>query len=222
MISPRYIIHEAKEIGIPGAYRQFSHRILNKAVNYQVLKGMKITMHDLSPSSSEHSDQFEGRFLDYPTLLELSKDPDSKLPLSFVDEAVKRGDECYGLWNGKELAGYGWYSKRPTAIRDGLFLHFDDGYIYMYKGYTKPNYRGQRVHSLGMAQALKAYSNQGYKGFVSYVESHNVRSLRSVYRLGYADIGKIFILRAFGRYLIHHSYGCDKFKFHVRSTLFTN
>ena len=59
------------------------------------------------------------------------------------------------------------------------------------------------------------YLDRGYKGLVSYVESNNFDSLKSVSRMGYEKFGSIYLMRAFGRYLIHVSPGCERFGFAI-------
>lgn len=85
----------------------------------------------------------------------------------------------------------------------------------MYKGYTHHNYRGQRLHAIGMTRALAEYLKRGFEGLVSYVEATNYSSLKSVYRMGYRDFGKIYVFRIFGKYLIHSSKGCKKYGFGI-------
>src|SRR5262249_50981302 len=96
-----------------------------------------------------------------------------------------------------------------------LKLHFNPEYIYMYKGFTHDNYRGQRLHAIGMNLALREYLNRGYRGLVSYVESNNFASLKSVYRMGYKDFGTVYILKMLGEKLIYSSPGCKKYDFYV-------
>jgi L-amino acid N-acyltransferase YncA len=85
----------------------------------------------------------------------------------------------------------------------------------MYKGFTHPNYRGQRLHAIGMTMALDHYLNQGYRGLVSWVEANNIRSLRSCYRMGYRHFGEIYVVKIFRKYLILCSKGCEDYGFKV-------
>jgi hypothetical protein len=87
----------------------------------------------------------------------------------------------------------------------------------MYKGYTHPKYRGRRLHAIGMTRALQAYQERAYKGLISYVESNNYSSLKSVYRMGYVDFGRIYVARIFGRYYLWATPGCRAFGFELRS-----
>ena len=83
----------------------------------------------------------------------------------------------------------------------------------MYKGYTAARHRGHRLHAIGMVRALQHYLTLGYEGLVSYVESNNFSSLRSVYRMGYFDFGTIQVVRLFGRYITRASAGCRDWDF---------
>lgn len=135
---------------------------------------------------------------------------------TFLRQAFAKGDECYGFLDGSVLAAYGWYSTKPTDIdAPGMVLHFDDRYIYMYKGFTHVKYRGQRLHAIGMTQTLEAYLASGYKGILSYVEWNNFSSLKSCYRMGYSDFGNVYLTRLFGHYLTHSDRGSMNYGLHL-------
>jgi hypothetical protein len=78
----------------------------------------------------------------------------------------------------------------------------------MYKGYTLPEYRGNRLHAVGMARALIASVSDlttregAIRGMISYVDSHNFASLTSCERLGYTVVGTMYVLGLTQRPLI--------------------
>ena len=120
------------------------------------------------------------------------------------------------ICDGDRLAAYGWYAFGATPIGlEGVLLHYSPGYVYMYKGFTHVDYRGQRLHAIGMTRALQHYLSKGYKGIVSYVESINFDSLKSCFRMGYAVFGTVYVVRAFGRYYGFSTPGCRKYAFRV-------
>jgi hypothetical protein len=178
---------------------------INLVVDFRITKAMKIE--EVNPALLDCDEPLEWRFLEAGHLLELATDPDNKMEESFVRAALDKGDECYGALDGEVLACYGWYSNKPTDDYD-LMVHFSPEYMYMYAGYTNPRYRGKRLHGIGMNRALRAYLGRGFKGLVSTVTSHNAGSLKSVYRLGYRDIGNITVLKMGRRAWIHSSRGC--------------
>jgi hypothetical protein len=85
----------------------------------------------------------------------------------------------------------------------------------MYKGFTDPRYRGQRLHAIGMTRALHEYRRRGLRGIVSYVESTNFDSLKSCFRMGYKVFGSIYLARLLGRHFARSSPGCEPYAFRV-------
>lgn len=165
----------------------------------KVLQVVTITPADLDRSFLALAAPLDGAFATAGQLIDAVRfDPHMEMDAAFIEAAFARGDRCYAIWDGPELASYGWYSSRPTDIGDGLYLHFDAAYTYMYKGWTKPSYRGRRLHGIGMARALVDLAGMGSRGLVSYVDRTNTASLRSVYRIGYRDAGHVVTMSLFG------------------------
>ena len=184
-------------------------RSINRVVFFKVFNVMRLEQVD--PEYLSIEPPLEWRLLDRSQLKDFSQNPECDITPEFLDAAVAKGDECYGVFEGGQLASYGWYSNQPTDTSDDLTLFFNSDYIYMYKGFTHPRYRGQRLHAIGMNLALRKYRKLGYKGLVSYAESNNFSSLKSAYRLGFRDIGRIAVWKFFGRPIIVAGHGCRKF-----------
>ena len=159
---------------------------------------------------AEHAD---GRMLQASDLRSHARDPESGLSQAFLNRAGP--DRCVAFFEGDTLTSYGWYAERPTPITEvdgSLVLHFDPAYVYMYNGFTRPAYRGRRLHAVGMAAALVRYTREGKRGIVSYVDSSNYASLRSCMRMGYERFGRVLFVKLGGRYLTYASRGAkDRF-----------
>jgi hypothetical protein len=206
-----------RNFGFSKALVDIGIRAANRVIPFKVLKGVRIETVD--PAFLECDPKYRGLFLDEPLLRQFSTDPKNELKPEFLDDALAKGDECYGFVAGSDLAGYGWYSRKPTRLDlPGLQLHFSDQYVYMYKGFTAQSHRGQRLHAIGMTRALEAYLARGYRGIVSYVEWNNFSSLKSCYRMGYCDFGNIVIAGVGGGYAFHHDAGCRPYGFGVQRT----
>ncbi len=186
-------------------------RAINRIVFVTVLKGVHIGAPN--PAYLDVNHKYRCAFLDRDVLLGFSRHPEYEMSEGFVRHALEKGDESFGILDGGTLASYGWYSNHTTDISDDLRLHFDRRYMYMYKGFTHPDYRGQRLHGVGMTMALKEYLDRGFKGLVSFVEWNNFDSLKSVYKMGYRDFGQIYVVRILGRYLIYRTRGCEDYGF---------
>lgn len=176
-------------------------------------------MEAVNPQFLQCAKPYRGEFLSRAQLTEMVRNrPEYEISERFLREAFDKGDECYGILDGAVLAAYGWYSNAPTAIDcPGMVLHFDDRYIYMYKGFTHVHYRGQRLHAIAKTRAFEAYLSRGYKGLLSYIEWNNFSSLRSCYRIGNQDFGQIYLARLFGRYITYADEGCRRYNFRLES-----
>jgi hypothetical protein len=204
-----------KQLGTAKTIEDVALKTLNQVFFFRILQGLKIEKVD--PEFLNCHEKYRGLFLTEAMLMGFADRPEYELSRRFLDEALGKGDECYGILHGDVLAAYGWYSHTPTEINaPGLMLHFDDRYIYMYKGFTHADHRGQRLHAVGMTRALQAYLGQGYKGILSYVESNNFGSLKSCYRMGYTNFGHLYVARLFGQYLVHSGVGCRRYGFELK------
>jgi hypothetical protein len=170
---------------------------------------------------------YQAGFLDAETVWRYARNPANDLNEESVRRALAAKDECFAIRDGEALAAYGWYSRAGRFhVSDTLQLHFDPTWAYMYRGFTNPAYRGQRLHAIGMTMALAAYRARGCKGFVSVVQSRNEASLKSCARMGYHDFGVIYEVRLgrllgvahpksalLRRHLVFHTPGCARFGF---------
>lgn len=206
----------AQNAGWSGVAYDLHYRALNRVTLYMVLQGMTVTMETLDRQFLSGPERYRYDILDEAALRRYSCDPSNQLRAAFLDQAIRKGDSCYAVLDGETLASFGWYSNRPTRINNGLELQFHPSWIYMYHGHTRDEYRGQRLHAVGMAKATEAFTRRGYKGLISYVEANNFSSLKSVYRMGYRNIGRVAVLRLFGRYLIRLDPSCSEYEFEVK------
>jgi len=177
---------------------------------------MVLTPDTLNPASLENPHGYTLDFVGSDLLLPLAARYADALSPTFIIEALAKGDQCFGVVYDGKLISFGWYSSKATEISEQLTIGFSEKYVYMYKGYTVPEYRGHRLHALGMAHGLLAFSKRGFTGLVSYVEANNFSSLKSCERLGYKNIGKALIARVGKRHRIYMTAGCEKHQFEIR------
>ncbi len=206
-------LNNVKSYGLTGAIYDLGYRAMNRFTTLMVLKCVMIDTADQKFLGANNG--YTYKFLDPEKLAHLSKIREYDLDKGFLEEALGKGDQCFAIMDGDALASYGWYSSRTTKVSDKLRLHFNDRYVYMYNGFTHPQYRGQRLHAIGMTMALNHFLSRGYKGIVSWVEANNFSSLRSCYRMGYRDFGEIYVIRLFHKHLILCSRGCREYDFKV-------
>ena len=208
------IIMRARRYGWRHTLHVLALRTVNLGVPLQIFRGVAIGR--VNPAFVNYPDGYTGLFLNERMLRTLAADPGSQMSRDFVDEALSKGDQCYGLMHGTALAAYGWYSKRPTTTGPDMRVHFSDDYVYMFKGFTHPEHRGKRLHAIGMTLALQFYLSRGYNGLVSTIESENAESLKSSFRMGYVQFGSIYVLRLFARAIAIPTRGCAAYRFSLR------
>lgn len=204
-----------EDFGWRGGLYDVTYRAAHRIADVMILKGITMTPATVNPALLENDASYRFGFLSEEELVRFRKDAPQELPLAFIKDAIARGDRCFGVVDGRRLASFTWYSNQPTNMSDELQVSFDPSYVYTYKGYTHPDYRGQRLHGKGMARACIAYGQMNYAGAVAYVEANNFSSLKSCYRLGYQDFGQIFIAKIADGYVISSSPGCRKYAFNV-------
>jgi len=204
---------QLKTFGFWATLHDLGYRGLNRVLLFETLRAIWISYENLNKEFLEAPPQFVGRFLTRPEIAALARDPQSHVSEEFAQLALAKDDHCYAIFEGDTLASFGWYSQKPTLYRPGLALHFDPSCVYMYHGFTFSQYRGLRLHAVGMSRALKEYTDRGCKGLVSVVLSNNLASLRSCYRMGYKDFGSLRVIGLFDHLWTFSSRGCKAQQF---------
>jgi hypothetical protein len=194
--------------GVTGASFDMAYRALNKVTHFMALTILSVTWETLDKSFLFVRPGYPLRFLEGPELEALAQDRANELSPEFVSQALARGDRCYGIFDRERLASYGWYSRLETAVTVGLNLYFGPEWVYMYKGFTRLEYRGRRLYAAAMANALKECAKEGRRGLVCFVEANNFNALKSCYRMGYVKADTMVAVKIRGRYLVQGGRGC--------------
>ena len=203
--------------GLANTLYDMTLKTINRFFFFKILNGMKTIT--LDPANLVIDEKYRHGFLNEEELKRFTKVPDYELTEEFLDKALKRGDECYGILHGDILVNYSWFSHMPTQIYpEDLFLYFSNEYVYIYKAFTHALYRGQNLQPIGKSLALEEYLDMGYSGIISYVESNNFSSLRAVEKTRGEKFGRIYIARIGNRYLIFCDRGCREHQFRLEMT----
>lgn len=207
----RLTLHQLRHMSVFDFAEKALVRALGNFVYIDALKCMVLTMHTMDRGILSRKLSYDGKFLSESECLYFAKNYDTDMREDVVREHFSKGDSCYAFLKGQELASYGWYSTSTTKLPSGQIVNFDPSYVYMYQGYTRKVYRGNRLHGIGMARALEIYCHLGYNGIISMVDARNHESLRSIYRLGYRIFGRIYVIRVRKKFFVWQSVGCKKY-----------
>lgn len=211
------IRENVRRYGLAAAAHDIGCRAANKVVDLRLLKAMSVRLENVTDPGFFDAQGLQARFAGAGELGELARQGAHELSPAFLCEARARGDRCYALFDGAALAAYGWYSGLPSPIDEHFLLHFDPRFVYMYKGYTVPAYRGRRLHAVGMCRALRAFTQEGRGGLVSWVYSNNFASLQSVTRMGYRIVGGVLLLRTGRLTFARATRGCAAYGLRVEA-----
>lgn len=193
------------------------YRIFARTLGFKALRGLVLTMDTVGPVYLEDHPVLQGDTV-RGSDLQLLIDERVNIPAKFVSKSIARGDWCYLFRDGADIASYGWYTTQTCPVGDNVVIHFSSDYLYMFKGFTAPAYRGQQLHAFGMAHALKEAVKEEYKGLVGYAEAHNAPSLKSAMRLGYQVFGTCFLIRVLGHAFTLRTPGCRHYGFYLGTT----
>ena len=192
-------------------------KFLQKTFNLDRQEIVLLELADLTDKKNVLPANYKGGFIDYETLrVQVAKDPALEMNEEFLSEAIVKKDLCYAISNDEGIVSYGWYSRKPTKMNGRLYFYFDNHYAYRYKGVTKLEFRGERLHAIGMASALQSPQLRNSRGLVFCVERQNLASLKSVYRMGYRRTGSIYVLHLFGTCTNYSTPGCKLTKAHTK------
>ena len=217
----REIRDNAKNFGTGQTARWFALKVINHVIPTRYIVGM--TLEKVSPESIKLDPRFHAGLMKAEQLSRFVgsqgwDDPGFGLSHEGLARAEQNGIEWYAITDGApdqpdaKLASIGWYSCEAT-VNGGNPVYFSPEWVYMFRGYTHPDYRGFRLHGIGMGRAMLEFQKRGLKGIISDVDGRNLSSLKSVFRLGYKKIGVMYMFEVLGKHLVWTDAGCKQYNF---------
>jgi hypothetical protein len=204
--------------GLGATLYHAAYRAANHMTEIAVWNALAITADMVHERFLGGRGRASGRMLEAAEMRPYVLNRENLLTDRFIDEAGAKGDKCYALFDGDTIMSYGWYSTKPTRLTEAPgepMVSFDPSYAYTYNGFTRPEYRGRRLHAVGMAAALDELTDEGISGMLASVGSSDFSSIKSCYRMGYETCGYLLMFRAGGRNVWHGTHGCKKYGFRV-------
>lgn len=152
-------------------------------------------------------------------LVAAAQENPNELSLTFIDDALARGDYCVGAFDGSHMVAWAWASFTTAPHGDGLWVEVNAPYSYGYKWFTKPEYRGRGI--IGKIAILrdKLGAESGVTHNVGFTETHNYASWQSNRRLDTQFVGYAGYFRLFGKSYPFRTPGVVKhtFRFYRRA-----
>ncbi|MEX1033713.1 MAG: hypothetical protein WDZ30_10160 [Cellvibrionaceae bacterium] len=155
----------------------------------------------------------EVRMVSTDELIVASADPIYDLDPDFIKKAQGRGELCMAVFEGGKILAYLWRTFASTGHEKGLWVHFDERYVYGFKAFTHPDYRQQRLqHSLSYTFDT-LLRERGYSHCIAFIETHNFPSLISDKKRGHRRVGYAGYLTLFGRVIPFRTPGARRHGF---------
>jgi len=189
--------------------KRLGYRILGRAGITCFLAGL-VTPSEIDRRCFENPGSFDVRFLSEAEIQAVAGRQGNLFVPEFAQRALAKGDRCHGVLDSGELVSFTWYSAGATELVDGLIADFHPDYVYGYKSFTHPGYRGRRLHALSLAHALRRFASEGLKGVLGFVEAENYSSVRSGLRAGGSILGRVWIISLGSRTWLLHTAGCRR------------
>lgn len=102
------------------------------------------------------------------------------------------GDACLLQFVGDRLAGTAWLASRDEVeLFAGLRLKVPSDACYLYRSWTKPEFRGHRLQARRTRSLFEEVRRRGRHRAVCFVESTNLASLKGVARAGYRRVAQL-------------------------------
>jgi len=141
----------------------------------------------------------------------------------FLDGIAAREDLCFGAFVGGKLVSYRFFAVRPTAIDSYLRFHFPRRWIYAYKAFTHPSWRGRHLHRQLFLRSLPEVGRWLHglhepHGFVTLVLSDNIPSSSALTRLGFSPFKSFAVLRILSRPRLIRPLEGEGTDFHIELT----
>ena len=197
--------HDLKYFGVSKTLYDVLVRAVNMLVVFKTLMVLKVNSVD--PQFLTIGKEFQARFLSYSEMADLQAKPDFEVSESFLNGVRRKGDACFGVFQGPKLVSFCWYSTQPTETSDGLMIAVPPDHVYLYKAFTCQENRGARLLAFGASRGLHEYLGRGFTTVALYIESNNFSSLKAFSRMGADLIGRLWVIKLLGGTIIYASGG---------------
>lgn len=196
----------------PGrAARYFAWRVADRLTGYMPYQGFVLPASRARGRNAFAPDGFVCREVALQELAPYTSDSAYDLSERFLSDARARADCCIGVFAGEKLVSYSFNSRIQTNIDSGFRYEFPEGWVYHFKAFTLPEWRGQGLHGCQMSAILNKFAGlAGFKGLTTLVARTNYPSLSSFGRLYFEPVFRFVIVgKAAKRRVVADAHGSE-------------
>ena len=195
--------------GVIAALKYAGYRLLQRWTLVDITHFMIQDLDEVA--AAEERADVDCRFLSVDDVLHFASDPSNDLDPSVAERLQHGYDLCFGGIKDGRLACYCWFALHSIEARNnsstgrpesGIALSYPPEFVFRYKGFTHPKYRGQRLYSTIAAEAATALQRRGIRFVLSTAEWTNFGALKSSYRSGFVYSGWLSVVWVMGRRMV--------------------
>ncbi|MDX1383816.1 MAG: hypothetical protein R3190_09260 [Thermoanaerobaculia bacterium] len=189
----------ARHLGWGRTLARACYLTLNRVVDAQVFDCLSMVAGEENEAYVD-AGAFEARVLEPDEVGRLTADSGSGLrPLEETKRALCEGDLGYALLASGRPVHVSLFSPRPTRLTGDLYVRFPSPWWYMYGAFTHPDFRGRRLHAVGVVRGFRELQRRGVERMLCVCEWTNYRSRVSAMRMGWQPCGRVWRLGVGGR-----------------------
>ena len=207
------VTENIRRYGVGIAARDVAYRAAGELIPLTILKGLTAEPRDVDPAWFMGS-RVLTRFATDREVLDASSQPEwaGVLPPATASQLLDSGSRCVGSFDSGRLVSIAWYSRHAARISDRYWLRFSGEWVCRHHPYTLPEYRTLRLDAAGTSWAVLQYADEGARGLLSCIDTHDFVSQRAARKMGYRAFGEFGVAIVAGREIAFASPGCRPFQ----------
>ncbi len=139
------------------------------------------------------------RFLSPSDVEAFADDPANELSSEFSCRLAAGRDRCYAALLRGRLAAYIWLAtgsieaehNRGRTAASGVPISFPADAVFVYKAFTRSEFRGRRLYAALLAGAMQELASEGVARLITTADWTNDAAVAACRRLGFRELGKI-------------------------------
>lgn len=184
-------------------FGRLAKRSLGRLLWVETYRCLRLSWEQARVAAAEPLLPVDVRRLERAELARYASVAEYEISARFLAGIAARDDLCFGAFADGKLVSYRFFAFQPTAIDAHLQFHFTPRWIYAYKAFTLPGWRGKQLHRQLFLRSVPHLARwvQGLReplGFVTLVLRDNLSSTAALERLGFSPWESFSVLRLLG------------------------
>jgi hypothetical protein len=173
------------------------YRLARRAITCDLSRLMVLDRVDMREIAVDSEARY--RFLSPSDVETFADDPANELTSEFTCRLASGRDRCYAALLRGRLAAYIWLAtgsieaehNRGRTAASGVPISFPANSVFVYKAYTRSEYRGRRLYAALLAGAMRELTSEGVTRLITTADWTNDAAVAACRRLGFRELGKI-------------------------------